>query len=90
MAMNKIALRNRITTKIQALMGFTWTAPQLANAEKVWEAVADAIIEEIQANAKINFVANDFKIDAGTFVVGVTPVTGQGQNATITGKGSIS
>lgn len=90
MAMTVASLRNKITAKIQSKLGFVWTPAQLANAEKVWEAVAEAVIEEIQQNAKLNFAANDFKVDAGNFTVGVSPVTGQGQNAAIAAKGSIT
>lgn len=90
MALDKDRLKTNIVNRIESEYGISFTPAQRTQAEKIWNIVADEIINEFKTNAKLNFTANDFKVDAGSFVVGATPVTGQGQNATITGKGSIT
>jgi hypothetical protein len=49
MAMSKTSLRDRIKSKWEAKTGTTMTSAAL----DAWEAVADAIIEEIQTNAAV-------------------------------------
>lgn len=50
MALSKTGLRDRIKSKVEAATGNTMPALSLS----IWEAIAEAIIEEIQANGTIS------------------------------------
>lgn len=55
MAMDKDRLADSIVTKIETILGFSWSPAERLNARKVWVAVADAVIQELDVNASINF-----------------------------------
>lgn len=50
---------------MQIEFGVIYTAPQRANAKKVWKAFAKAMIDEIKVNGTLQVDAADFEVSAG-------------------------
>ena len=75
MALNFDRLADAIVDGIEAEFGFTWTAPQRANARKVWKVVAQQIIAEIDTNAEIQIQTNDLSIGTSPSISYVNPTT---------------
>lgn len=93
MAMNGINMGNEVTDAIVALSpGYGALSPaEQAQVRAYWRAICTAIVTHIQTNARMNFLAAEFLVDPGTFVDSTTaPIAGQGVNAVITEKGTIS
>lgn len=92
MALDKDRLKNNIVNRIETDYGITFTPAQRIQAEKIWNLVAEEIINEFKNFAKLNFASAEIKINPGTFSApgGGGAITGQGENAVVSLKGSIT
>lgn len=92
MAMDGNGMGDEVTDAIIALSpGYnSFTNAEKAQVRAYWKAVCNAIVLHIQTNAKLNFTAAEVLINPGSFANGAGPVTGQGQNAAVTAKGTIT
>lgn len=92
MAMVGTGMGDEVVDAIIALSpGYGALSPaEQAQVRNYWRAICTAIVTHIQTNARLNFAAAEVTVDPGTFNVGGTPVVGQGINAVVTAKGTIT
>jgi hypothetical protein len=93
MALSGNGMGDEVTDAIIALSpGYGALSPaEQAQVRNYWKAICSAIVLHIKTNARLNFVAAEVLVDPGTFKDSLNaPITGQGTNATVTAKGTIT
>lgn len=92
MAMSGTGMGDEVVDAIIAASpGYGALGPtEQAKVRDFWRTICGAIVAHITTNAKLNFEPAEIMIDAGSFVSPVGPVTGQGINAAVALKGSIT
>jgi hypothetical protein len=97
MALDSTRLGNAIKPLIESnirsyiLSGDATSYPNLTNFSKALaEAIASAVVSEITTNAVVSVDVTSLTVNAGTFVSGVTPITGTGNTTAATKTGTIA
>lgn len=92
MALNGNTMGDEVTDAIIAASpGYGALSPaEQAAVRNYWKTICGAIVAHIQANARLNFAAMEVMIDPGSFNAGGAPVVGQGVNAIVSNKGTIT
>lgn len=88
MGLDKNRVKVNIVSRIETDYSIGFTPAQRIEAEKIWNIVVDELFKEIKTFGDLVLLAQDIKVDPGTFTAGVTAVTGVGisQATTLTGR----